>query len=150
MVQADLSWASLSTTLLTDHPDPNPWDPYSHGSLVMGKSLKVTQTCGGSLTELWEAEFTSTQNPRHQALWACGLCCPFISIQGCMCTLGIPSAPTAACTATDQQPLLITLHSLHHCLLPLHHHLLVLSFHFCAITFPAYHLLILTWILHVL
>ena len=51
----NLTFPSLSTSLPADHPDPNLRDPYSHGSLVVGNSQKVTQTHTGSLTEPWES-----------------------------------------------------------------------------------------------
>jgi hypothetical protein len=47
-----------------------------------------------------KADFTFNSESRHRAQWARGPCCPFISIQGHMCT--------AACTATDWRPSLIT------------------------------------------
>ena len=48
-----------------------------------------------------KADFTFNSESRHWAQWARGPCCPFISIQGHMCT--------AACTATDWCPTLFSL-----------------------------------------
>jgi hypothetical protein len=92
-------YASLSTTLLKDHPDPNPRDPYSHGSLVVGNSFpwvthrRSPKLAWGHSRSRGKADFTFNSESRHQAQWARSVL-PIHFYSG-------PHVQPLPCTATD-------------------------------------------------
>jgi hypothetical protein len=142
--------ASLSTTLLTDHPDPNPRDPYSHGSLIVGNSFpwvthrRSPKLAWGHSRSRGKADFTFNSESRHRAQWARSVL-PIHFYSG-------PHVQPLPCTATDGRS---SLRTRRRCfvIVPLPFvtvpcpFIIVpwrLNFFFCAVAFSAYPLTVLT------